>query len=152
MSQLFTSGGQYIGASTSASVLPMNILLISFRINCLDLLAVQGTLRSLLQHHSSKTSILWHSVFFMVHLSYPYMTTGETTALARRTFGGKVMPRLFNTLSRFITKEHASFNFMLQSPYAVILEPKKIKSITVLIVSPSICHEVMESDAIMLVF
>ena len=112
MSQFFASGGQSIGASALASVLSMNILLISFRIDWFDLLAVQGTLKSLLQHHSSETSVLWHSVFFMVQLSHPYLTTGKTIALTRWTFFSKVMPQLFNTLSRFITKEHASFNFM----------------------------------------
>ena len=129
----------------------MNILLISFRIDWFDLLAIQGTLKSLLQHHSSKASILWHSVFFMVQLSHPYMTTGKTIALTRWTFIGKVMPRLFNMLSRFTRSIHLLISW-LQSPYAVFLEPKKIKSVFVLIVSPSICHEVMESDAIMLVF
>ena len=93
MSQLFASGGQRIGASASASVLPMNIqsCLISFRIDWLDLLAVQGTLKSLLQHCSSEVSILWLSAFFTVQLSDPYVTTGETIALTRQTFVGKVM-------------------------------------------------------------
>ena len=102
MSQLFTSGGQRIGASASASVLPMIFLgLISFRMDWLDLLAVQGTLKSLLQHHHSKASILWCSAFFMVQLSHPYMTTGKTIALTRQTFVGKVMSLLFNMLSLF---------------------------------------------------
>ena len=92
MSQFFTSGGQSIGVSASASVLPMNYSgLISFRIDWFDLLAVQGTLKSLLQHHNSKASILWHSAFFMVQLSHPYMTTGKTIALTTQTFVGKVM-------------------------------------------------------------
>ena len=94
MSQLFTSGGQSIGVSASASVLPMNIPLISFRMDWLDLLAVQGTLKSLLQHHSSKAAILRRSAFFIVQLSHPYMTTGKTTALTRWTFVGKVMSLL----------------------------------------------------------
>ena len=111
----------------------------------LDLLAVQGTLKSLLQHHSSKASILWCSAFFMVQLSYPYMTTGKTIALTRRTFVGKVMSLLFNMLSRlviiFLLKSKCLLISCLQSPSTVILEPRKIKSATV---SPSICHEVSD--------
>ena len=122
----------------------------------LDLLAVQGTLKSLLQHHSSKASILWHSVFFMVQLSYPYMTTGKTIALTRWTFVSKVMSLLFNMLSRlviaFLLKNKCLLISWLQSPSAVILEPKKIKSATVSTVSPSICHKVMGPDAMILVF
>ena len=98
MSKLFTSGGQSIGASASALVLPINIQGWSFRIDWFDLLAVQGTLKSLLQHHSSKASILQRSAFFMVQLSHPYMTTGKTIALTRQTFVGKVMSLLFNVL------------------------------------------------------
>ena len=98
MSQLFASGGQSTGVLASASVLPM----ISFRMDWLDLHAVQGTLKSLLQHHSSKTSILWLSAFFMIQLSHPYMTIGKIIALTRWTFVGKVMSLLFNMLSRFI--------------------------------------------------
>ena len=103
MSQLFTSGGQIIGVSTSASVFPINIhsVLISFRMDWFDLLAVQGSLKSL-QHHSSKVSILQHSAFFIVQLSNPYMTTGQTIPLTRRTFVGKVMSLLFNMLSRLV--------------------------------------------------
>ena len=122
--------------------------LIYFRIDWFDLLAVQGTLKSLLQHHNSKASILWHSAFFMVQLSYPYMTTGETTALTIWTSVGKVMSLLCNTLSRFVisflSQEQESFNFMA----AVILETRKMKPATVSIVSPSICHEVREPDAV----
>ena len=104
MSQFFASGGQSIGASASASVLLMNISgLISFRIDWFDLLAVQGTLKSLLQHHSSKASILWCSAFFMVQLSHPYMTTGITKALTRQTFVSQVMSLFFNMLSRFVS-------------------------------------------------
>ena len=104
MSCLFTSGDQSIGASASASVLPMNYSgLISFRIDWFDLLAVQGTLKSLLQHHSSKASILWCSAFFMVHLSYPYMTTEKNIVLTRHTVVDKVMSLFFNMLSRFVT-------------------------------------------------
>ena len=103
MSQLFASAGQSIGISASTSVLPMNYPgLISFRMDCLDLLAVQGTLKSLLQHHSSKASILWCSAFFIVQLSHPYMTTGKTITLTRWTFVGKVMSLLFNMLPRLV--------------------------------------------------
>ena len=112
----------------------------------LDLLAVQGTLKSLLQHHSSKASSLRRSAFFTVQLSHPYMTTGNTIALTRRTFVGNVISLLFNMLSRFaiafLPRSKRLFISWLQSPSAVILEPKKIKSVTVSIVSPSICHEV----------
>ncbi|SVR98295.1 Uncharacterised protein [Klebsiella pneumoniae] len=130
--------------------------LISFRMDWLDLLAVQGTLKSLLQHHSSKASILRSSAFFTVQLSHPYMTTGKTIALTRKTFVGKVMSLLFNMLSRlviaFLPRSKHLLISWLQSPSAVILEPRKIKSATVSIVSPSICHEVMGLDAIILVF
>ena len=102
MSQFFASGGQRIGVSALASILPMNIRDISFRMDWLDLLAVQGTLKSLLQHHSSKASILRLSAFFTVQLSHPYMTTGKTIALTRWTFVGKVMSLLFNRLSRLV--------------------------------------------------
>src|SRR5574340_669733 len=122
----------------------------------LDLLAVQGTLKSLLQHHSSKASILWRSAFFIVQLSHPYMTTGKTIALTRRTFVGKVMSLLLNMLSRlvitFLPRSKRLLISWLQSPSAVILEPKKIKSDTVSTVSPSISHEVMGLDAMILVF
>ena len=96
MSQLFTSGGQSIGDSASTSVLPMNTGLIFFRMDWLDLLAVQGALKSLLQHHTSKASNLWHSAFFTVQISHPYMTTAKTIALTRRTFVDKVMSLLLN--------------------------------------------------------
>ena len=114
--------------------------LISFRIEWLDLLAVQGTLKSLLQHHSSKASILQHSAFFIVQISHSYMTTGKTIALTIQTLAGKVIFLLFNKLSRFVIaffsrSKHLLISW-LQSPSAVILEPKKIKSITVSIVSP----------------
>ena len=104
MSQLFTPSDQNTGISASASVLPVNERsgLISLKIDWFDLLAVQGTLRSLLQHHSSKSSILWRSTFFVVQHSHPYMVTGKTTALTRRTFLGKVMSLLFNMLSRLV--------------------------------------------------
>ena len=129
--------------------------LISFRTDWFDLLAVQGTLKSSLQHHSSKASILHHSTFFMVHLSHPYMTTGKTIALTIWIFVGKVMSLLFNMLSRFVIDFFLRSKYLLiswlQSPSAVILEPKKIKSVTVSIFSPSICHEVMGPDARILV-
>ena len=130
--------------------------LISFRMDWLDLLAVQGTLKSLLQHHSSKASILRHSVFFIVQLSHPYMTTGKTIALTRQTFVGQVMSLLFNMLSRLVTtflprNKHLLISW-LQSPSAVILEPQKIKSDTVSTVSPSISHEVVGPDAMIFVF
>ena len=116
---------------------------ISFRIDWLNLLAVQGTLKSLLQHHSSKASILRRSAFFTVQLSHPSVTTGKTIALARQTFVGKIMSLLFNILSRFFTaflpRSKCLLTSWLQSPSAVILEPKEIKSVTVSIVSPSIC-------------
>ena len=122
----------------------------------LDLLAVQGTLKSLLQHHSSKASILQRSAFFIVQLSHPYMTTGKTIALTRWTFVDKVMSLLFNMLSRsvitFLPKSKRLLISWLQSPSAVILEPRKIKSATVSTVSPSICHKVMGPDAMILVF
>ena len=120
--------------------------MISFRMDWLDFLAVQGTLKSLLQHHSSKTSIIWCSAFFIVQLSHPYMATGKTIALTRWTFVDKVMFLLFNVLSRlvitFLPRSKRLLISWLQSPSAVILEPPKIKSATVSTVSPSICHEV----------
>ena len=122
----------------------------------LDLLAVQGTLKNLLQHHSSKGSILQCSAFFIVQLSYPYMTTGKTIALTRQTFVGKVTSLLLNMLSRlvitFLPKSKRLLISWLQSPSAVILEPPKIKSDTVPTVSPSISHEVMELNAMIFVF
>ena len=117
----------------------------------LDLLAVQGTLKSLLQHHSSKASILLHSAFFIIQLSYPYVITGKTKALTRWTFAGKAMSLLFNMLSKlvitFLSRSKHLLISSLRSPSAVILEPPKIKSVAVSIVSPSICHEVMGPDA-----
>ena len=134
--------------SFSLSISPSNEHpgLVSFRMDWLDLLAVQGTLKSLLQHHSSKASILQHSAFFTVQLSLPYMTTGKTIALTRRNFVGKVMSLLLNMLSRlvitFLPRSKLLLISWLQSPSAVILEPRKIKSDTVSTVSPSISHEV----------
>ena len=156
MSQFFISGGQCTVASASASVLPMNIQDWFSLVDRFDLLAVQGTLKSLLQNHSSKASILQCSAFFMVQLSHPYMTTGKTIALTRWTFIGKVMSLLFNMLSSlviaFIPRSKRLLISWLQSPSAVILEPKKIKSVAVSIVSPSVCHEVMGPDAMIFVF
>ena len=132
--------------------------LISFRMDWLDLLAVQGTLKSLLQHHSSKASILWHSAFLTVQLSHPYMTTGKTIALTRWTFVGKAMSLLLNMLSRLVvtflpkSKHGRKLISWLQSPSAVIFEPPKIKSATVSTVSPSISHKVMGPYAMILVF
>ena len=127
-----------------------------FRMDWLDLVAVQGTLKRLLQHHSSKASILWRSAFFTVQLSHPYMTTGKMITLIRRTFVGKEMSLLFYMLPRFvITFLPRSKRFLiswLQSPSAVILKPPKIKSATVSTISSSICHEVMGPDAMILVF
>ena len=127
--------------------------LISFRMDLFDLLADQGTLKSLIQQHSSKTSILWLSAFFIVQISHPYMITGKTIALTRRTFVGKVISLLLNMLSRlvitFLPRSKGLLISWLQSPSAVILEPPKIKSDTV---SPSICHEVMGPDSMIFVF
>ena len=134
----------------SISISPSNEYtgLNSFRMDWLDLLAVQGTLKSLLQYHSSKPSILQRSAFFIVQLSHPYVTTGKTIALTRRTFEGKIKYLLFNMLSRlviaFLPRSKRLLISWLQSPSAVILEPPKIKSLTVCIVSPSICHAVMK--------
>ena len=127
--------------------------LISFRIDCLDLLAVQRTLKSLFQHHSSKASILWRPAFFTVHLSYPNVTAGKAIALTRQTFVGKVMSLLFHMLSRlvitFLPRSKRLLISWLQSSSVVILEPKEKQSTTV---SPSICHEVIGLDAMILVF
>ena len=121
----------------------------------LDLLAVQGTLKSLLQNHSSKASVLQCSAFFIVQLSHPYMTTGKTIALTRWTFVDKAMCQIFNMVSRlivtFIPRSKRLLISWVQSPSAVILELQKLKAVTVSIVSPSICHEVMELDAMILV-
>ena len=122
-----------------------------FRMDWLDLFAAQGTLKSLLQYHSLKASILQCSAFFIVQFSHPYMTTGKTIALTRQIFVGKGMSLLFNMLSRlviaFLSRSKHLLNSWLQSPSAVILEPRKIKSATLSTVSPSICHEVMGMDA-----
>ena len=130
--------------------------LISFGTDWLDLLAVRGTLKSLLQHQNSKASVLQGSVFFIVQLSHPYMTTGKTIALTRQTFVGKVTSQLFNMLSRlviaFLPRSKCLLISWLQSPSTVILESKKIKCVTVSIVSPSICHEVMTLDALIFIF
>ena len=144
--------------SFSFNISPSNehLGLIYFRMDLLDLLAVQGTLKSLLQHHSSKALVLLHSAFFIVQFSHSYRTTGRTIALTRHNFIGKVMSLLFNMLPRlvitFLTRSKCLLISWLQSPPAVIFEPRKIKSDTVSTVSPSICHEVMGTDAMILVF
>ena len=141
--------------SFSFSISPSNEYsgLISFRMDRLDLLEVQGTLKSLLRHHSSKASIPRHSAFFIVQLSHPYMTTGKTITLTRWTFVDKVMSLLFNMLSKlviaFLPRNKRLLITWLQSPSAVILETPKIKSVTV---SQYICYEVMGPDAMILVF
>uniref|UniRef100_A0AC11D4N5 Uncharacterized protein n=2 Tax=Ovis aries TaxID=9940 RepID=A0AC11D4N5_SHEEP len=146
MSQFFPSGDQSIGVSASASVFPVNIWgwFPLGLIDWFDLLTVQRTLKSILQHNSSKASVLQCSAFFIVQLSHPYMTTGKTIALTRWTFVGKVMSLLFHMLSRLVIlffRSKCLLTSWLQSPSAVILELPKIKSLTVSIVSPSICHE-----------
>ena len=140
MNQFFASGGQSISFSFSISPSNEHPGLISFRMDWLDLLAVQGTLKSLLQHHTSKASILQHSAFFTVQLSHPYMTPGKIIALTRQTFVGKVMSLLFNMLSRlvitFLPRSKRLLISWLQSPSAVILEPPKIKSGTYIHIRP----------------
>ena len=144
--------------SFSFSISPSNeyLGLISFRMDWLDLFAVQETLKSFLQYHSSKASILQHSAFFIVQLSHSYMTTGKAIALTRQTFVSKVMSPLFNMLSRlviaFLPRSKHFLISWLQSPSAVILEPKNIKSVTVCFVSPSIYHEVMGPDVMTFIF
>ena len=144
--------------SFSFNICPSNEYsgMISFRMDLLDLLSVQETLKSLLQHHSSEASVLWHSAFFMVQFSHLHVTTGKSIALTRQTFVGKVMSLLFNMLSRFVIavlpRSKSLLVSWLQSPSTVILEPQKIKSDTVSTVSPSISHEVMGPTAMILVF
>ena len=127
-----------------------------FRMDWLDLLAVQGTLWSLLQHHSSKASVLLHSAFFIVQFSYPYMTTGKTIALIRWTLVGKVMSLLFNMLSgwviTFLPRSKCLLISWMKSRSEVVLESAQIKSATVSTVSPSICHQMMGPDAVISVF
>ena len=156
MSQLFTSGGQSIGVSASALVLPMNIQ-DRFPLGWTGWISLQSKgLSSLLQHHSSKASILHCSAFFIVQLLHPYMTTRKTIALTRWTFVDKEMSLLFNKLSRlvisFLPRSKHLLISWLQAPSTVILEPPKIKSFTVSTVSPSICHEVMGPDAMIFIF
>ena len=156
MSHLFSSGGQSLELQFSTGPFSEYSGLISFKIDWLDLLAVQGTLKSLLQHHSSKALILLCSAFFIVQLSHLYMTTEETTALTIWTFISEVMSLLFNTISRFVIatlprSKHLLISW-LRSLSAVSLEPNKMKSDTVSTYSPSICHEVIEPDAMIFVF
>ena len=144
--------------SFSLSISPSNEQpgLVSFRMDWLDHLAVQGILKSLLQHHSSKSSILRCSAFFTVQLSHSYMTTGKTIALTRQTFVGKVISLLFNILSRlvitYLPRSKCLLISCLQSPSVAILEPRKIKSDTVFTVSPSISHEMVGLDAMIFIF
>ena len=144
--------------SLSCSISPSNEYseLISFRIYWFDLLAVQGTLSSLVQHHSLKASVLRISAYFIVQCSHPYMTTGKTIALTRQTYVGKLMSLLFNMLSRlviaFLPRSKCLLISWLQSPFAVILDPKKVKSVTISIFPPSICHEVIGLDATIFIF
>ena len=156
MSHLFTSDDhQNTRASASPSVLPV-ITQIWSPLDWFDLLAAQGTLKSLLQHHNSKTSILWGSAFFTVQLSKLYMITGKTIVLTIRIFFGRVMSLLFNTLSRFVIAFLPRSNHLLiswlQSPSTMILEPKKKKSVTTSSFSLSICHALMGQDDMILVF
>ena len=157
MNQLLALGSQSTGV-LAFSISPSNEHsgLISFRMDWLDLLAVQGNLKSLLQHHSSNASILQCSASFMVELSHPYMTTGKTIALTIQAFVSKVVSLLFNMLCRFVIaflprNKHLLISW-LQSQSAVILEPKKRNSVTISIFPPSICHEVMGLNAMILVF
>ena len=147
---------KYWSFSFSISPSNANSGLISFRMDRLDHLAIQGTLKSLLQYHSSKAAFLWHSAFFIVQLSHSYMTTGKIIALTRWTFAIKVMSLFFNMLSRlvraFLSRSKHLLISWLQSPSAVILEPPKIKSDTLSTVSPSNFHEVMGPDAMTFVF
>ena len=155
MTQFFSPGGQSVGASASASVLPVNSQ-DWFPSGLTGLISLQSMGLSRVQHHSSKVSILWHSAFSTGQLSHPYMTTGKTIALTRWTLVSKVMSLLFNMLSRlviaFLPRSKHLLISWLQSPSAVILETPKIKSLTVSIISPSICHEVMGLDAMILIF
>ena len=147
---------KYWSFSFSISPSSEHSVLIPFRIDWFDLLAVQGTLKSLLQHHSSKVSILQRSAFFMVQISHPYMSTGKTIALTRQNFEDKVMSLLFNMLSRFaiafLPRSKHLLISCVQSLSTVILEPKKIKSVTVSTFLLSSCHEEMAPDAMILVF
>ena len=156
MSCLFPSGGQSIGASSSASVLPMNNQ-DWFPIRLTDLVSLQSKgLSRVLHHHSSKASILWCSPFIMVQFSHQYMTTGKTIAMTIQIFFQKVMSLLLNTLPSFVITSLPMSNSLLilwlQALSAILLEPKKRKSVTVSNFSPSICHEVIGSDATILVF
>ena len=150
MSQLHIRWPKYWSFTFSISPSNEYSRLISFRMDWFDLFVVQGTLNSLLQCHNSKASILQHSGFSMVQISHLYMTTGKTIALTRGTFVGKVMSLLFDMLSRlvitFLPRSKHLLISWLQSPSVVILQPKKIKSVTASIVSPSICHETMGPD------
>ena len=156
MGQLFASRGQYWSFSFRISLSNEYSELISFRIDWFDLHAVQGTLKSLLQYHSLKVSVLQHLAFFVVQLSHPYMTAGKTIAFIRWTFVSRVISLLFNMLSSLVItslprSKHLLISW-LQSPSAVILDPRKIKSATVSTFPPSIGHEIMGLDTMILVF
>ena len=155
-SALHTRWPKYWSSSYNISPSNKHPGLISFRMDWLDLLVLQGTLKSLLQHHSSKASVLQHSAFSIAQLSHPYMTTGKTIALTRQTFGDKLMSLPFNMLSglviTFLLRSKHLLISWLPSQSAVILKPKKIKSVTVSTFSLSVCHEVMGLDAMILVF
>ena len=146
---------KYWSFSFNISLSNEHLGLISFRMDWLDLLAVQGTLKSILQHHSTKASIILHSAFFIVQLSHPYMTTGKTIALARWTFVGKVMSAFEYAIQvghSFLPRSKRLLISWLQLPSAVILEPRKVKSAIVSTVSPSISHVVMGPNAMIFVF
>ena len=151
-SALLISWPKYQSSSASVSVIPMNIVLISLRIDLFNLLAVQGTLKSLSQKHSFTASVFQCLAFFMVHLSHSYMTTGKTNSFDHINLCRQMVSLLFNILSRFVIAFLPRSKYLLlswlQSPSAIILEPKKIKHVTVSTFSPSICHKVMVPDAI----
>ena len=156
MSQFFASGGKVLEFQLQHQSVQWIFRTDFLWMDWLELLAVQGTLKSLLQHHSSKTSILWLSAFFIVQLSHSHLTTGKTIALTRQTLVGKEMFLLFNMLSSFVIAFHPRSKRLLISCLqllpTVILEPKKMKPLIVSIVSPSICHEVMGPDAMIFGF
>ena len=151
MSRLFAPGSQSIRAA--ASLFNQYLALISFRIDRFDLLVVQGTLKSVLQHHNLKASILQHSAFFMVQLSHQHMTTGKTIALIRWTLTRKVMSQLLSRfVITFLSRSKSLLISRLHSPFAVILEPKKIKSLTASTFPPSVSHAMVGPNAMILVF
>ena len=154
--QSFPASGSFLMSRITISPFSIWSGLISFRIDWFDLLAIQRTLKSLLQHHNSEISIVWHAALFIVQLSHLYITTGKTIALTMRTFVSKVMSLLFNMLSicviAFLPQSKCLLTSWLQSPSAVILEPEKVNSVTVSTFSLSVCHEVMGPNTMILVF